>query len=53
MTHYTSVKVPMALSRQIQQILEPNGFTSVSDFVLYATRSTLREFSEKRLRNDK
>jgi len=43
MTTYTSVKIPKAISEEIRDISESKGYRSVSDFVLDATRSHLRE----------
>lgn len=43
MTMYTSVKLPKTLAKQINEITETGGYRSVSDFVLEATRSHLRE----------
>jgi len=43
MIAYTSVKLPKALAEQISDISEKSGYRSVSDFVLDATRTHLRE----------
>ena len=43
---YTSVKIPKPLSEQIRHLCPMFGFTSVSDFVLDATRSSLREYND-------
>ncbi|MCH6576001.1 MAG: ribbon-helix-helix protein, CopG family, partial [Bacteroidetes bacterium] len=40
---YTSIKLPKNLEVQISEITEKGGYRSVSDFVLEATRSHLRE----------
>ena len=40
---YTSVKIPKPLSEQIKHIMYGFGYTSVSDFVLDATRTQMRE----------
>lgn len=43
MTNYTSIKLPQVLAEQIREISEKKGYTSVSDFVVFATRSKLKE----------
>ena len=47
MTDYISVKIPMVLANNIRSILEKTGFTSVTNFVLYAARQLLREIEDK------
>ena len=43
---YTSIKLPIALADEIRKIIDKKGFTSVSDFVLFATRIQLKEESK-------
>lgn len=43
---YTSVKLPKTLADKINKIADSNGYRSVSDFVLEATRKHLREFTK-------
>lgn len=43
MTQYTSIKIPRNLSLMVQAVIEKNGYRSVSEFVLEATRVRLRE----------
>jgi len=46
MASYTSVKLPKVLAAKINEVAETNGYRSVSDFVLDATRTRLRECKE-------
>lgn len=42
---YTSIKVPMVLADKIRSVAEKQGYRSVSEFVMEATRRHLRDFS--------
>lgn len=49
MTDYTSVKVPKRLAELVtdSKYFKDYGFTSVSSYVLFATRELLRSTREK------
>lgn len=45
---YTSVKVPKILAEKIQAIATPEGYRSVSEFLLEAGRRRLEEIEAKK-----
>ena len=47
-TEYTSVKVPKVLAERINEIVNREGFRSVSEFVLDSTRRRLEECNNKK-----
>ena len=47
MNTYTSVKIPKVLADKIREVMIPLGYTSVSDFIIDATRRLLEKIEEK------
>lgn len=45
MTDYTSVKIPKVLANKINLFAEKEGYRSVSEFVMEATREHLKRFT--------
>lgn len=41
---YTSIKVPMVLADKIRNVADDQGYRSVSEFVMEATRMRLKDF---------
>jgi len=46
MSEYTSIKLPKVLGIKINKIAELEGYRSVSEFVLEATREHLKRFTK-------
>ena len=44
---YTSVKVPKKLSEKIRLVVDEEGYRSVSEFMLEASRRRLDDFKKK------
>jgi len=42
---YTSIKMPMVLADKIRDVAEEQGYRSVSEFVMEATRKHLKDIS--------
>ncbi len=42
---YTSIKMPMVLANRIRDVAKDQGYRSVSEFVMEATRRHLKELS--------
>jgi len=45
-TGYTSIKMPTALAEKIKSVANDEGYRSVSEFVMEATRMRLKDFKK-------
>jgi len=47
-TRYTSIKVPNVLADKIRNVADEEGYRSVSEFIMEATRIRLKDFKAKK-----
>jgi len=45
-TGYTSIKMPISLAQKIKSVANEEGYRSVSEFVMEATRMRLKDFKK-------